>query len=175
MTKVINTYTRESDGHIIDVYESGAERDRTAGRMCKPAAGTLITAQNTAEYNRRRQEKTAALLRARIAEEHAAAMPNPTRTAAEAIADSGAMLYSQIVLNSEAYPRDRLQAWETLGKYARTLPADIRQAGDPDGQAVRLQALTAAANVETVRIMERVFRDVKAQQARQTVEGKVVE
>ena len=167
----------ERAGRLVRVYESGLELDDQTGRILKPAAGTLITREKATDLHRQRRKKTAALLRQRIASEHSAAMPNPANTAAEAFADSGGMLYSQVVLNSEAYPRDRKEMWEMLGKYSEVLPADVRQP-DAGPEAARLQALTAAASVETARILERVFRDVKAeqeQQARQTVEGKVVE
>lgn len=53
--KIIDTYTRD-DGHIINVYESGAEYDTTDKKLIKPAAHTVITAENTTDYNRRRQE-----------------------------------------------------------------------------------------------------------------------
>jgi hypothetical protein len=36
------------------VYESGAEFDTSIGRLCKPPTKTIITAENSAEYYRRR-------------------------------------------------------------------------------------------------------------------------
>ncbi len=54
-SKLVGSYVRE-DGHLINVYESGAEFDTTIGRICKPASHTIITAENTTEYYRKRMQ-----------------------------------------------------------------------------------------------------------------------
>lgn len=117
----------ERDGRQIVVYDSGLERDKETGKIVKPAAHALITPEKANLYHRRRQEKAAALLRQRIRDAHNSVMPSQVTTSAEAFAMSGAMLYEEITLNSDAYPRDRLETWEKLGKYADVLPADMRQ------------------------------------------------
>lgn len=54
MAKIVETVER--DGHIINVYESGAEYDMTEKRLLKPANHTLITAENATVFNRTRKE-----------------------------------------------------------------------------------------------------------------------
>jgi hypothetical protein len=169
MAKVIDTYTNEA-GHEIDVYESGAEYNRTLKRLAKPAAHTVITAQNATALNRKRQEKAAAELRRRITEAARQGMPPGTliRHSADAFAAAGVQLFEEVVMNSDAYPRDRKEVFEMLGKYAQVLPADMRQAATDDGTAAAaLHAATAAANAQTARILARVFADVKRVQAQQ--------
>ena len=165
MSKVVETVER--DGEVIRIYESGAEYSVTRGRLVKPAARTLITSQNATEYNRKRQEKTAAALRARLTDAAAASLPVPVRDSAEAFAESGAMLFEQVVLNSEAYPRDRMEAWEKLSKYIGALPADIKHTQPDDGTAAaRLNAAAAGATAEAAAVLARVLADVaRIQQA----------
>ncbi len=118
-----------------------------------------ITKENSHEYQRMRREKTARLLRERIIQAHNRADMEPVTSSPEAFAESGALLYEEIVLNRTAYPRDRQDAWEKLGKYAGVLPADIRQ-GDTDTATTAATAAAAGAAVATV--LERVLRDVLA-------------
>lgn len=167
MSKVIEVIER--DGRNVLVYESGLERDAESGRILKPAAGTLITRQNSTAYHRRRQEKTAALLRRRITDATNSGLLPPgvpaVRDSAEAFAVGGQVIWEDVVMNADAYPRDRLEAWQTLGKYSRVLPADPRQAdADPD-ESARLNAAAAVMNVQTARILARVLADVKRAQA----------
>lgn len=108
------------------VYESGAEWSETTKRFVKAPPQHAITPQNAHVFKLKRQEKTSRLLRERITQAHNDNMPVPANGSAEAFAESGAMLYENVVLNTDAYPRDRLEVWEKLGKYAAVLPADIR-------------------------------------------------
>ncbi len=48
--------TVERDGETINIYESGAEYSVTRGRLIRPATNNLISAENSNEYKRRRQE-----------------------------------------------------------------------------------------------------------------------
>jgi len=48
--------TEERDGETINIYKSGAEYNFTRKKLIRPADHTIITAENTTEYNRRRQE-----------------------------------------------------------------------------------------------------------------------
>lgn len=120
----------ERDGHIIRVYDNGMERNMTTNKMIRPPSHALITPEKANAYQRKRQEKASRLLRERITQAHNANMPVSAKGSAEAFAESGAMLYENVVLNTEAYPRDRLEVWEKLGKYANVLPADIRAVGN---------------------------------------------
>jgi len=54
MAKVIDTIVR--DGHVIKVYESGAEYDQTTKKLVKPADHVLIDSAKAKEYNRRYRE-----------------------------------------------------------------------------------------------------------------------
>ena len=143
MANVIEQVERE--GHIINVYESGVEYDLTAGRFVKSAEKYRITKENTHELRRMRQEKSAALLRKRITEAHNGKM-TLVQTSAAAFADSGALLYEEVVLNPEAYPRDRLETWRTLGQVAGVL-ADQRDKTDATPIQQTTELLTVAARL----------------------------
>ena len=168
MSKVVETVER--DGEVIRIYESGAEYSVTRGRLVKPAARTLITSQNATEYNRKRQEKTAAALRQAITAAMNAGLLPPgvvVRDSAEAAAAAGAAIWEAVVMNPEAYPRDRLEAWDKLSKYMGALPADIKHTQPDDGTAAaRLNAAAAGATAEAAAVLARVLADVaRIQQA----------
>jgi hypothetical protein len=112
-------------------------------------------------------------MRQRITETHNAVMPSPARTSAEAFAESAAMLYEQVVLNSEAYPRDRLEAWEKIGKYSGLLPADAKEKAEDIRVAIQ-NNVTTGGNSEHARILARVFADVVKVQRGETIEGKLI-
>lgn len=86
----------------------------------KPA--NVITRENAPELARLRREKARARLRARIREETAAVSRLPVNSSADAVAEAGAMLWSEVVLNSDAYPRDRLEAFLKIGSLLGILP-----------------------------------------------------
>ena len=95
----------------------------------------------------------------------------PVKSSAEAFAESGALIYEEVVLNRTAYPRDRQEAWEKLGKYAQVLPSDLRKGTDDTANA--LQAAAVGANVAVAAVLERILRDVQGRQ--DVIEGKVSE
>jgi len=121
------------------ILKSGVIYDGNTGRFVAQANANpyAITKENTHEFARKRQEKTAALLRKSIIEAHNSSMPTPVKSSAGAFAMAGAMLYEEVVLNSDAYPRDRMEAWEKLGRHAEVL-ADPRTG--PDSNAPLQQA-----------------------------------
>ena len=151
----------ERDGVKVRVYESGAVLNDETGKIVKPPEHTLITSENYTLLHLARQQKAAALLRSRIKQTHNNNMPSQVGSSAAAFAESGAMLYEEIVLNSEAYPRDRKEMWETLGKHARVLSPDFNQ----DAQSSQAQTLTAALQAGTAQILERLWADVRRAQA----------
>ena len=169
MAKKVETIER--DGRKIAVYDNGLERDEATGRIVKPAPNTVITPENATLLHRRRQEKASALLRDRIIKAHNRADMEPVRSSAEAFAESGALIYEEVVLNRTAYPRDRQEAWEKLGKYAQVLPSDLRKGTDDTANA--LQAAAVGANVAVAAVLERILRDVQGRQ--DVIEGKVSE
>lgn len=166
MAKVISEYTNEA-GEIIKVYESGAEFNTARGRLVKPAAGTVIrTAAKATEYNRRRREKAAAELRRRIRQAAADGMPPGTvvRHSADAFAAAGAMLFEEVVMNSDAYPRDRLETLDKLGKWTGIIE-DPKTAKIEDPNAARLTAAAAGLTAQAAAVLARVLGDVQAAQA----------
>lgn len=142
MATVIETVER--DGRTIAVYDNGMERDVNKGHLLRPPTAALITKENANAYHRARQEKTAALLRKRITEATNKVSTLQHAGSASAVADTGGILWEEIVLNPDAYHRDRLEAFEKLGKMAQIIP-DARQAGEEPAQGAAdvLNAATA--------------------------------
>ncbi|TXI10483.1 MAG: hypothetical protein E6Q68_08135 [Polynucleobacter sp.] len=145
MATVISEYTRD-DGHVIAVYESGAEYDKTAKRLAKAPEKYAITAENTSEYKRRRQEKQQAALRQRILEVTQKHSDLPLSDSAEAVAEAGAFLWDEIVLGEDVYPRDRLEAWERIGKHAGIL-ADRTDKAQEQAQDSATEVLRQVASI----------------------------
>ena len=154
MATIIETVER--DGETINIYESGAEYSVTRGRLVKAPPSAMITPEKSNVFKRLRQEKTAALLRKRITEATNKVSTIQHRGSASAIADTGGILWEEIVLNPEAYHRDRLEAFEKLGKYAQALPGDMKQ---QDDQAPGATA-AAAFGTELARSIMQIVRDV---------------
>ena len=163
--------TEERGDRLVHVYENGLERDARTGHIVKPAKSDQITSESAHLLLRKRQEKAAALLRQRITEVHNGIMPSPVKSSAAAFAESGAMLYEQIVANSEAYPRDRMEAWEKLGKYAEVLTPDLKRGSDDVSNAIN--ATAAALNAQAAASLERIWRDIEQKQRGEVVDGTV--
>jgi hypothetical protein len=178
MATIVRTYVHEETGHRINVYESGAEYDADAGRLVKPAAGTVIDSTKKAtEYNRRRREKTAAALRRRVTAAMNAGLLPPgefVNGSAEATAAAGAVLWEDVVMNADAYPRDRILAFETLTKYMGTAPAKDGTDGT-DGTAAAAMRDTARANAAAAAMIAKVLQDVLTVQASQTAPAEVID
>lgn len=126
------------------------------GRIIKPAPSALITSESANLLQRKRQEKAARLLRERIAKAHNSGKMDVVKGSAEAFAESGALLYEEIVLDPTAYPRDRVDTWEKLGKYAGVLPSDMKRQ-DTDTQSI---AQAAAVGAGVAAGIAQVLRDV---------------
>jgi hypothetical protein len=111
------------------VLKNGAVYDLDKGRIVAmdPSKNPhTITAQKSNEFRQQRKEKQAALLRQAIVSETGDLLQVPTRGAAAAVAAAGGILWREIVLSPDAYPRDRMEAWEKLGRHAGIL-ADPRE------------------------------------------------
>lgn len=113
--------TTWDDGRQVRVYESGLVRDEATGYIVRPAPGTVITAETSPALHRARKQKTAALLRERITEETQGRSPRSVTNAPEAVAEAGAMIWVGTVLNTDAHPRDRLEAWREISRAAEVL------------------------------------------------------
>jgi hypothetical protein len=145
------------------ILKSGVIYDENKGRFVGKAHDNpyAFTSENAHEFHRLRREKTAALLRLRIVEVYNAGMPDSAKSSAGAFAGAGAMLFEQIVLNSEAYPRDRMEAWDKLGKAAGVL-ADPREPGGTDGGMQGASDLITGVN-KLVELLRDTIQPSKAQ------------
>ena len=141
--------TEERNGDIIAIYESGAEYNQTTKRLVKAPPSAAITVENANIYKRRRQEKAAARLRQRILETTQKRSDITLSGSAEAVAEAGAYIWDEVVLGEDVYPRDRLEAWEKLGKYAGILPSDMRK--EEPAQAAAQAATVGAAVAAAIR------------------------
>lgn len=128
----------------MDENESILIRDEK-GRFAKGTrpASIIKNSEQSLALHRKRQEKAARLLRARIAEETGKVSTLPIRDGAEAVAEAGALIWSETVLGADAYPRDRLEAWERIGKYAGILQPPGQQQAQAGGVTVTVDADTA--------------------------------
>lgn len=120
-----------------------------------------ITAENSIAFHRKRQEKAARLLRERIAQETRNVSTLPVNSGAEAVAEAGSYLWREIVLSPEAYPRDRLAAWESIGKHAGVLG---------DGKQDQQQAQQVAGHGAVDAVLVLLVADRQAD----VVEGRVI-
>ncbi len=158
----------DREGRRVAVYESGLVRDAESGRIIQPAPGTLIRADNSTVYHRKRREKFKRRLRAGLVEASRAGLfPAGTlpRDSAEVFAEAGVMLFEQIVLNSEAYPRDRIEAYKELGRQADVLNEPAPADSLPAGAGLALAAAGAGLAGKLAQILGDVLKEQERQQA----------
>ncbi len=123
------------------LLKNGAIYDLDKGRIIGSQGRntTAITSANAAELSRKRKEKAQRLLRQAIVTETAdkLELTGDMPTAPAAVAAAGGILWREIVLGSpdSVYPRDRLDAWEKIGRQAGVL-GDTKQA-DAQPQIIR--------------------------------------
>jgi hypothetical protein len=155
--------TVERDGETINVYESGAEYSVTRGHLIKAPPSALITKETARSMAQKRQDKVARKLRERIKLATEKVSDLPIRDSAEAIAEAGGILWDEIVLNPNAYHRDRLEAYTKLGQIAEGIPnASIRQDAEKSNPAA-----IAALNAGTAQLLAAVWSDVMQLQRQQ--------
>ncbi len=153
--EIIETY-KDDKGRDVWIYANGMHK-RADGPIVKPPAPEYrgINKGNAAEMNRRRIEKTKRALALAILEkskEIAGEYKIPLDSPAAAVGVVGGVLWGEIVQNPKAPARDRLQAWETLGKHAGVL-GDLRLKEDPSpGASLQLDGETARYIID--RLME---------------------
>lgn len=155
MAKVVQEVER--DNRIVLVYDNGMERWKDTGRIIKSGEAQRITKANTHELLRKRQEKAASLLRQAIITETMDKLDVPAHGPAAAIAAAGGILWREIVLDPNAYPRDRMEAWEKLGKYSGIL-------SDPKQQAPEAPNSTPATNTIVLLVAELAKRGIETKQ-----------
>jgi hypothetical protein len=128
-SKIVETVER--DGARIAIYDTGMERNLDTNAIIRPPTRALITKETALAMRQKRQEKTAALLRQRIREATEKVSTLPLSSSAAAVAEAGGILWDEIVLNAEAYPRDRLEAWLKLGQMAGIIP-NAQERAEPE-------------------------------------------
>ena len=177
MAKAQIIKTEDRDGRKVNIYDSGMELDAATGHIIRRPDSVAFTPETARLAVRKRQEKYKARLRKGITEStNAGLLPAgtpPVTDAADAFAAAGVQLWEQVVMNSEAYPRDRKETYEMLGKQAGVL-TDPRQPGS-DPEASRMQAIAAVANADTARTLARILADVKQVQESNVIDGKATE
>ena len=160
-TRIVDTVER--DGRKIAVYDNGMEKDAVTGRIVKAPPHAKITKENAHALQRKRQEKAARLLREAIVTETMDKLDVPRHGSAAAVAAAGGILWREIVLDANSYPRDRLDAWEKLGKYADVLQS-AKDPGDSVPVAGAAEAITALSDLVTT---------IKAMLQPEVIDGKV--
>lgn len=148
------------------VLSNGAVYDMETHRIvANPGGGsTAITQASASALAQRRKEKAAAKLRKQITAETQSISAAPLTGSADAVAVAGGMIWAGVVLNTEAYPRDRLDAWERISKHAEVLSGN---SAEQQPQVIRHEY---SATPELLQLL----RDVAAgQQA--AAEGEIVE
>lgn len=116
----------------LKTLKNGAVYDLDKGRIVNSKnVTTKITPERAISLSRARQEKAAKALRLRITEATNKVSTVSHNSSASAIADVGGILWEEIVLNPDAYPRDRMDAFEKLGKMAQLIPDGKEKSEDP--------------------------------------------
>jgi hypothetical protein len=161
MATIVDTYTK--DGDTINVYESGAHYNATRGHLVKAPPSAVITSDRARELHKIRAAKTARLLREKIVAATGKISDLPIRTASEAVAEVGGILWEEIVLNPDAYPRDRMEAFDKLTERAEMSNQSKRQNDEKNNTPADF--MNAAA--ELLREMRQAI------QPREVIDGKV--
>lgn len=112
------------DGTRIETLDNGGiiRRSPTGKMLPGTKPPNLITSENARSMNQKYREKTARLLREKIS--LATFGPDHAIAPSAAVAEVGAMIWSEVAANPKAHARDRLEAWQAIGKHAQML-------GDP--------------------------------------------
>lgn len=127
----------ERDGRQVRVYESGTVLDNETGKLVHGPLDARITSANASTLAQRRHTLAAQKLRKRILDATQAKSTLQLTGPADAVAEAGGILWDEIVLDStgSVYPRDRLQAFEMLGKHAGIL-SDPKQQAQPEADPI---------------------------------------
>lgn len=115
---------------MIAIYDNGMERDVEKNTIIRPPTAALITKQTSHDMHKKRQEKASRLLREKIRAATEKVSDQKIPTSAAAVAEAGGILWDEIVLNAEAYPRDRLDAWLKIGQMAGVI-SNAREREEP--------------------------------------------
>jgi hypothetical protein len=164
MPTIVDTVIR--DGETINIYESGAEYNATRGHLVKPPPHALITPERSRQLREMRAAKAARLLREKITAATAKVSDLPIKSAPEAVAEVGGILWEEIVLNADAYPRDRMEAFEKLTERAEMSNKVNRENSEKNISDVGVLAASAALT-ELVGFLR------SAIQPRETIDGAV--
>ncbi len=151
-------------GPRTKILKNGAVYDLDKGRIVSnPGGGTsAITPARSRELREIRAAKVARLTREKITAATAKISDLPIKSSAAAVAEVAGILWEEIVLNAEAYPRDRMEAFEKLTERAEMTTNLKRQ----DVEKNNVEAFAGAA-AELMRAMRDMI------QPRETVDGTV--
>jgi hypothetical protein len=123
---------REKDetGREILVYDNGLIKEASTGHIIKPPNNGITSSERGRELTNIRHEKVRAKTRSEILRlTKAANLPDmpPIENADDAYSLGVALTWAASVLNPEAYPRDKIDALEVIGKIADFLPREKQQ------------------------------------------------
>lgn len=166
MKKAQLVETVERDGKTIRIYDNGMEYDMSSKKIAKPPTNAKITTERAKELRQLRADKHARLLREAIVTETMDKLQMPKHGPVAAIAAAGGILWREIVLNDQAYPRDRLEAWKELGTQAQVIP-NLKQTPAQEKNETATDILQAAA--ELLREMRQTI------QPREVIDGTVTD
>jgi len=148
------------------ILKNGAVYDLDKGRIvANPGGGTsAITPARSRELREIRAAKVARLTRQKITAATAKISDLPIRSSAEAVAEVAGILWEEIVLNAEAYPRDRMEAFEKLTERAEMTTNIKRQDAEKNNDA----AIFLNATTELLRELRSVIQPAEP---RETIDG----
>lgn len=143
---------KDEDGDTIQEFESGIIRNHTTGKIIRTSDYHHLTKENAREMGKALQE----MYKNRLREEFSARVSKAIygkeihNIPVDAVAICGGDLWEEIVMNKNAYPRDRLNAYLALGKQAGILQ-DENYKEESNGMTITLGVELARELVERMK------------------------
>jgi hypothetical protein len=127
---------KDEEGNDIAQYESGMIRNLNTHHIIKSVDIPYFNKDNAEDMRRIYKENTANKIREEIS--RAMFGKEIKHQSSESVGIVAGQLWLEIVMNKNALPRDRLNAWMTIGRHAGLLN-DLREAEQPvEGVKVEL-------------------------------------
>jgi hypothetical protein len=147
------------------------ERNLTTNRIVRPPTAALITKKTASAMGllskEKRQERTARMIRSQIRSVTAEKFGVRMNTSSEAVAVTAGTLWQDVVLNPEAYARDRILAFNKIGQIADEIPNVLQRT---DAEKTPAGAAASAIGTELARQFMDIVRDVLTAQTRQAAQ-----